>query len=249
MKEIVCDTNVWYDLPDDFKVENARLVRTFCNVFELLHSDNLVKRFDVGLKAIKALCAGGGIENFYWFNPFAHVMFLESGRAPYLQEQETLSKIILQIAEGQISQEEFLEQLRRASKDDELRNIAQDLNSMFDKRIVTIPDDKNDSIEWTKVYISWRVTEWAKTLGIEYYMQRNFDWSRIELFLNVQALFIRKVVFLKMKYQPKDMFDLWNMVYVSPGNLYWTKEGQGTNRIRWHNLIKEAGMEHYLFDQ
>ena len=44
-----------------------------------------------------------------------------------------------------------------------------------------------------------------------------------------------------MKFQPNDFYDLSNLVYVQPGDKYWTKEK------RWKRIISErANLDEYL---
>lgn len=250
MKEIICDTNVWYNFDENTEIGNAKLIPTFCNVFELTHTINK----GASIQAIENLHKGGFLSNMYFINPFAYIMFLDIGKAPYLQSEALIKDLFLALAKGEITKEELENKTKPILKKNELQDIATVLNSPMIRGDVTFTNETESAIEWTKKYITFFVTQWAKNiLGIEYYVNNNFDWTRIELFLNTLALFNRKIVFHKMRYNDKDMIDLWNMVYVKPENLYWTWEGinretnEVKNQLRWHTLIREAGMKRYLF--
>lgn len=250
MKEIICDTNVWYDLDENIQIENAKLIPTFCNIFELAHTLNK----GASIKAAETLLNGGYLESTYFFNPYSHIMFLDNGKAPFLQTEAIIKDLFLAFAQGKINKAELEQESKPLLKEKELKDIANTLNEPMVKDNVPFDNDQKSVIEWTKVYISYMITNWAKTtLGLNYEMRKDFDWNQIELFLNTLALFNRKMVFNKMKYSAKDMVDLWNMVYVKPGNLYWTWEGinretnEMNNKQRWHKLIHEAGMGNYLF--
>ena len=40
-----------------------------------------------------------------------------------------------------------------------------------------------------------------------------------------------------------DWYDLFQLIYVQPGEKYWTKD------TYWIKLIKKAGMQHYLYEE
>jgi hypothetical protein len=64
--------------------------------------------------------------------------------------------------------------------------------------------------------------------------------QQIELFLTAFLQFSRNVEIAKWVVQPNDAYDLYNLIYVKPGDKYFTREK------RWKNLIIEGGLEQYL---
>jgi len=254
MKQIICDTNVWYDLPKNFTVEGSKLIPTFCNTFELTHTIKSEEYFKTAKKAIDTLHYGGYLENTYFLNPFAHLMYLDSGKGIFLESENMIIEVFKMIAENKLEKIELEKRTKPFIKDAELKEISNLFNKVIsDKDNINMENNKDSAIEWTKKLITLLVSRWAESIGKKYYMKKSFDWNQIDFFLNTKALFIRKVVFNNMKYSSKDLFDLWNMVYVKPTDLYWTWEGVNrqtgkiNNRLRWHNLVIEAGMEDYLF--
>lgn len=64
--------------------------------------------------------------------------------------------------------------------------------------------------------------------------------KQIELFLTTFLQFSRNSEIAKWIVQPNDAYDLYNLIYVRPGDKYFTMEK------RWKNLITEAGLCNYL---
>lgn len=72
------------------------------------------------------------------------------------------------------------------------------------------------------------------------------DWKYFELFIHAVDRFFRNLEKNlrnkeHMKVKQNDWCDLFNLVYVTPGNLYFTRDNEWIKRA-----IKESGMEHYL---
>ncbi|MBK8654712.1 MAG: hypothetical protein IPN20_12580 [Haliscomenobacter sp.] len=84
---------------------------------------------------------------------------------------------------------------------------------------------------WTHVHLGERIS-----------LSENFPWVKIELFLHVLAGYLRELVFTQRKVATNDLYDLFNIVYVKPGELYWTEEKF------WKNLINnQINFGHYFF--
>jgi len=67
------------------------------------------------------------------------------------------------------------------------------------------------------------------------------DWSRFELYENVHARYIRNLELSNFRADRNDDNDLKNMLYVQPGEKYWTLEK------RWLSIIREIDLENYLY--
>lgn len=70
----------------------------------------------------------------------------------------------------------------------------------------------------------------------------DFDWKHIELFEAILNHVFKEVEVGSKKFKANDFVDLFMLLYVQPGMLYWTDDK------KWLSLIREAGMGHYLFD-
>jgi hypothetical protein len=75
------------------------------------------------------------------------------------------------------------------------------------------------------------------------YTDNLIDWSLFELYEKVGARYHRNMLLSKMKADRNDESDLKNMIYVQPGDKYWTLEK------RWLSIIKEVSLEQYLYIQ
>lgn len=71
---------------------------------------------------------------------------------------------------------------------------------------------------------------------------KNFDFTKVELLVRVVDYYFKKLETTDMNMQANDWFDFSILIYVQPGDQFWTRDG------RWIQLIKEAKMEHYLFN-
>ncbi|MFN8393849.1 MAG: hypothetical protein U0176_04160 [Bacteroidia bacterium] len=69
----------------------------------------------------------------------------------------------------------------------------------------------------------------------------DYDWKQIELFEAVLNHVLKEVEVGSKKFKANDFVDLFMLLYVQPGMLYWTDDK------KWLSLIREAGMGHYLF--
>jgi hypothetical protein len=70
----------------------------------------------------------------------------------------------------------------------------------------------------------------------------NVDLSSFQLIINTLDTFLINLEKGACSWQQNDDEDLFNLIYVEPNDKYLTQEK------RWKNIIKEAGMEAYLFE-
>ncbi|MBL7963743.1 MAG: hypothetical protein JNM31_07840 [Flavobacteriales bacterium] len=90
-------------------------------------------------------------------------------------------------------------------------------------------------MEVTRSLIALWLSGWARQIvPVE-----QIDWSRIELFMHVLHEFVFGAS-VKSEAATNDLVDMLNMLYVAPGEFYWTRE------ISWNKRIVESGMGKYL---
>lgn len=128
-----------------------------------------------------------------------------------------------------------------------LAEIASMYNSLFDGIRSEAKLEKKrfrnlEIISFIKDFINQQIVNWTSHhLGKSIELSSSFDWESIELFVNTFATFYQELSLSGMKYQPNDVGDLHNLVYVRPNDKYWTKE------TRWLKIIRKLDhMEHYL---
>lgn len=69
------------------------------------------------------------------------------------------------------------------------------------------------------------------------------NWEKFELHEKVGARYMRNMYLTRMKADRNDENDLQNMIYVQPGDLYWTLEK------RWLSIIREIKLDKYLYQE
>jgi hypothetical protein len=125
------------------------------------------------------------------------------------------------------------------------RNNLQEAANFFNEEAAKIkPKIKNnekhrneDSIPINRNLISFFVETATKDGGLD----ETFDWSNIELFESVLKIVFNDLETGAITLTMNDWYDLFNMMYVTQGRMYWTRER------KWINLITRAGMGKYLF--
>jgi hypothetical protein len=94
-----------------------------------------------------------------------------------------------------------------------------------------------DSLQLTAEFIQFCVSEATnKHSDLAGYTSEKF-----ELLLVVLDQFFKKIETSPMSYKPNDLYDFALLAYVQPGDKLWTSDG------RWVGLIKEVGLERYLY--
>lgn len=69
------------------------------------------------------------------------------------------------------------------------------------------------------------------------------DFSKFELFVNVFNQYLIDLDLGQETATENDIIDVFNMIYVTPIDKYWTHEN------KWLSKIKQVGMAKYLFSQ
>lgn len=248
MKEIVCDTNIWYEVGKYLKepdfLKDKSLIGTFHSIDELSRTPNLIKKPDFVRRAIQKLMS---IPKLTLFEPpFKYLKRLDDPKYKYNPANEL--KSILQftslIANGHNVAEEKKEAFEKhvAYRKANLQQTADFFNEEAAKRKSNIKDKEKhrneNSIPLNRNLISLFVASSTKEGGLS----DDFDWTKIELFESVLKVLFNEMEFGAITITANDWYDLFNMIYVTPSRLYWTNED------KWITLIKNAGMSKYLFN-
>lgn len=73
------------------------------------------------------------------------------------------------------------------------------------------------------------------------YLFDKMPWELFEFYISLGAHYMRTMKLSRMKADENDENDLRNMIYVQPGEKYWTLEK------KWLTFVREAKMSHYLY--
>jgi len=247
MSEIICDTNIWYELganpPSEEFLKKNSLIGTFHSIDELSRTPVLISHYDSVQKAIQSLMTYS--KRTIYEPPF---IYLKRQNKPdfHYNPASKLRQILLftkAIANGENLIEEKITDYEKhcAVRRADLQSAADFFNSEASKIKPKIKDNekhrKEDSIPVNRNFISFCVANEAKASGLD----EGFNWPSIELFESVLKIVFNDLETGAVTLTANDWYDMFNLIYVRPGQLYWTKEK------KWINFIKRAGMDKYLF--
>jgi len=246
--KVICDTNVWYEVGSGSYAppHGVQLVSTELSLYELVCTEVAV--YDPALlqKAIMA------IQNYsaemIAIDPF---YFLLKNSSPRFTELESeLSKnmmrtfremLSLDFSQGAKISEELKRKVIQESRErreekvgysnylnailpEKRKNINQKIGVDQYRKINQKEETKRLIFQWTSNYLK------PRNQSIEF---GEINWNSIEFFLKVTENFHKKLDTTKnMKFDPNDVTDWLNMLYVEPGSKYLTFDQ------RWRRLIE-----------
>jgi hypothetical protein len=241
---IICDTNIWYGIArGELKPTTSLLVPTFTAMMELAKTENH--------RDIPELVASAIVEMVKYKQhsrmapPFVYLKRLDDRSYNYdlkaMHGQEL--QVIDAIAKGMRVEASNVEAY--LSCFDKIRGGLNDLADFMNAGAAPIKARKIN----TKAHRKEDPTPLNRDLMNQFVgytcegesLSESFDWNKVELLMSVMRVWYNDLELSGLKVQPNDIFDLYQMVYVQPGDLFWTLEG------KWIRFIKQAGMEKYLY--
>ncbi len=256
MKNIVCDTNIWYDLssgrvqqPDK---EKYHLIATHINIDELAITPNLLIDYKLVQNTIISIFKNYQLAKYP--NAIEYLIQLnkvEYDNSLFLSNYNEILTFTENIANDCIDPSKIheLEKYIVKRKED-LSQVANYLNikkNKMNRSLKTII--RKNFISKEKYWKKNTIKETQKCImdyvfyasSKKYTLGNDFDWSRVELFLHTVDYFIKDIVMTGRNINANDFYDFSNLVYVSPNDLYWTNEKY------WIRVITDAGMSKYLY--
>lgn len=249
--KIICDTNIWYGLGNGSIVfaeqgPKVSLIPTYIVIDELIHSKYSISNLPYlreGIKAVKKKRS-----NLLLYPPMIFLLKLMDKTFEYNAQaiHGNILKAIERFANGgevKIEKandfEAYLE-LRKSGLIEYCNavntNAPELRKKISDRKKYRLRDNSheikgliNDFIEESR-YSNFKIPE-------------GFDWSKVELFIKTFGQLIKDILTTERKLEANDLFDVFQLVYVKPGQRFWTKD------IRLKRLIIESGLDHYLFDE
>ncbi len=253
--DVICDTNIWYYLGtghlDPSKLTDYSLVATFYNFEELITSPNIIGNFQQVRGAAQAIVDHSSkqiLENAFLYitrfiNPhfedkrysynlgirnWAEIRSMAALDNSFRLNPELIAEynknIQSRVGQGDTVasiENQFVSRVKAHSK----KLWKESQKKYFKKRFEGLIFELNDYI---MLFSDGQVT------------LRNKSLKNFELFLTAFLQLSRNTEIAKWVVQPNDAYDLYNLIYVKPGDKYFTKEK------RWINLITEAGLANYL---
>jgi hypothetical protein len=252
---IICDTNIWYDIANNYVTEiemsNLNLHGTFINLFELSTTPNLLNKLPLVQRAVE--CLHKYHKGIYEIHPFEYLILkqhknyicIDNRYKSILNSFETLMKADVS---STIDDKYFLN-MKIAIEDykTRIKNITDSINDFLPEIRENIKNStgkeehiKLESTSIIKRLISQMIKQFSEG-KIELQID-TYPWEEVELFLLVFDNFFKELeVIGNSKIQPNDWSDIINMVYVSKGDKY------STNEKTWKRIIlSDKRIAHYL---
>jgi len=246
---IICDTNIWYYIGDKSIIpqkENGNsLIAIFPSIEELFRSDKIFNNTNYVANAIRAIMTNSR-QTIRSLPPEAYLKKLDDPTYVFIDYKGDLNVILeitQRIANGQPIEGELKDTMLKLIeyRKQVLQKGATFFNNEAD-RIKKEYTNKNKPKTTERIHVHREFIESIVETRLQNEkLSKNFDWTQIELYDYAAKLLFHKIEISTMKIQPNDWYDIINLIYVAPGEKYWTREK------RWINLIKEAKMEKYLY--
>ena len=228
---VICDTNIWYGLADgtipesEIKKENNYIV-TSVSLVELSYTFTLVNNEQLVRNAIRNAINYHSHERFE--PPPIYLKILSDPEFIYntSEKQNHFMEFTSFIANGHsICDKKGFENFCRDRKK-ELTNMSDFFNSKADKIRKSLKDkSKHRSIDARPINRGL-INLFVKSMTLDEGLSKYFDWMKIELFENVFMHYLINLETGAKKSVPNDWNDLFQLIYVQPGETYWTRDAK-----------------------
>ncbi|WP_144605601.1 hypothetical protein [Algoriphagus algorifonticola] len=252
MTRIICDTMIWYGLsknqlqiPDPSKYT---LVCTYLSLMELAFSPNNLNKLSEVQAAIHKIFSLKPeiILQYPWDH--AQSLIVENFEREFEIESNltfAFLRVLLNHPKEGLVSNSFKEELEKISSIrkknfDGWADFLNDLNNLendIKRALVKYSGRDLDLFDFKKWFLH-KLNE----REINQYSIDTIPWEQFEFYTTVGATYLRKMMVSWMKAEGNDENDMSNMIYVQPGDKYWTLEK------KWMNLAREAKMNGYLYE-
>lgn len=252
MTRIICDTMIWYGLskyqlqiPDPSKYT---LVCTYLSLMELAFSPNNLKKIEEVQAAIQVIIQLK--PEIILRYPWNHALILfeeEFDREVEIEEDLTLEfiRFLHNYPKEELMSDSFKDHLEEISstRRENFEESADFLSKLFGlnnevKRILKRYSDDNSFLLIVKNWLLHNLNE----RELKTYSLDSIPWDQFEFYTTIGAYYMRTMMLSRRKADGNDENDLTNMIYVQPGDKYWTLEK------KWLNLAREAKMTKFLYE-
>jgi len=247
--KIIGDTSVWYNLGEGKisidKSDAEQLVGNYLVVSELVYTKRMEEDFPKVKCAINALMEAPEI---IWHVPFEHILLLEfPDRQVRFSENAVMSfEFLRRIYRGWKPDYETMQYLKissvaiSANKKNSSNSVNQLLVDIRGKIKSKTKHLNGSNIESNRKWVLSLISQYGKS---EVSSLSETTWKQIEFFTGILDLYFRKLETEKgMKFRANDWFDFLMMIYVQPGDKFWTSE------TKWCSLVKDNSiLEKYFY--
>jgi len=248
--EVICDTNIWYNIGNETikprEYLSANLWGTFISIDELSKSEKLINPDlrEYVRKAIQEMIKNKRVI----YEPQFFRLLVESDK-DYKYDIKTNDGKLL----------EFTQLIANYHNIDEKENQAKFKEYVVDRKtriqagtdfFTSIIEDFKKTLKdpnaLKKAKDSVIIRNFIKLIVksvTKLDLPEDFDWSTVTLFEKTLEHYFYKLETTNMKIKNNDWLDLAFLVYVRPGQKFWTRDR------RLKSLIKECGQGDYLFEK
>ncbi len=249
MAEIICDTNIWYNIAKDKikyqDLDKHSLVLTQVVVQELATSPRLINSPEIFIKTCEAALRLSKLKNL--INPYQYLIgypFVDNFTFRSILSMNTFISNPNEVKKV-YDNEDDLNEVKKVGKGGiEHKN---NYTELFKEQIsiyikANKLTEKNSRRNYRKNYNpEWRKKDIVSLFGFSEQEEGNIYWDKHEFFLTVFNYWMIGLVTGKSQYDKNDWGDYLNLVYVGKGMKYYTHEK------KWILLIWDSGMQDYLF--
>lgn len=246
-RTVICDTSVWYHMaegkitPDEYR--GYKLIGTFMNAYELSRTPAIVEKPEIWRNATKFFFENS--SNFRCLDPVNYIKMVSKISFDNLGERQVL-KVLRMVQERQ-SQYKYdtLEKIYEYKEELEV-DANEVMNQVIDfrngiknsgpkeygkyKRKATFPENRQKHLIITKDLFSMLMGD------------VKVEWGHVQLFQDTYDEWLMQLSRIdNLRMTNNDWIDVFNLVYVKPGEYYWTKDEKKTK-----NFIIDSGNDDYL---
>ena len=256
MKEIICDTNIWYNFANGSinkkQLDNPFLLATYINLVELAQTPNITNNPVLYQKTLIAI--KNNHDAIIKSNPYEHIIRLffpefkpdytladklTSGIEAYISiEPSTIPKSAFEKVDKEIKEViEF-----RKSLSDPINNGLHEVRKSIRLNGGKKQRKKKDTIQSWKKFISDTVSFYSKeNLNKEYRISiEDRSWPLLNfLLLTFEDYFLELELSGNKKFDFNDWADLLNLAYVQPNKLYWTYENKWIKLFQKNKILSK----------
>jgi hypothetical protein len=247
LADIICDTNIWYNIGNGLIREEDILDKPlsmhWLSLGELVSTNKSFTNPELLRNA--ALSAIKGNRKLYHYPPLNHIAYLfDQSNVFEANMQLGLAALILQLNNPAQSAEREINYDAKKKNIEIKKDLVEKTNANsinLKKKIKNKKQYMNaDNIDAVRKFIVDEVNNYFKK---ELFDTKLFDWKKLELYEGAMKMLSKMLVVGQTKLTQNDLVDIFQLVYVQPGNLFWTRDK------KLKEIIKMASLEHYLYEK
>lgn len=261
MENIICDTNIWYDISTgkikSLELRKLKLIGTAVNIIEISSTPRLVKDIELVRQTIIALKKHHYI--IISTNPFDHIISIfDSSFEPndeYVKQLLNDFELFENINLDHLSLKE-LDILRKniaivVAKKDYITGVVNDVLSttqafIKNNHLKKAYSSKSYKDSWKRFFILL-ISQYYRDIYKKEILiaEDDIQWQKLDFFITAWDEYFKSMdIQFGRKFKNNDWHDLLNLVYVQPEFKYWTSEKRS-----WAKVLKEnKELQSYIFN-